>query len=193
MAGIQDIIQQHLTPQTISTISQQIGADPATTQEAINAAVPMLMGGVAAHAATPQGAQALEAAAPATSQGGMLGGLGGMLDGAGGLGGVLGSLGGLAGGAGGAGGILGSILGGHHDAVQDGVTQASGLNKNQAGKLLMILGPIVLAAIAHHRSQTGAAPSQVSADLQREAQRHADHPQFGGILGGILKKATGQS
>jgi hypothetical protein len=57
----------------------------------------------------------------------------------------------------------------------------------------MILGPIVLAAIARHRSQTGASPTQVSNDLQREAQAHASHPQFGGIIGSILNKATGQA
>lgn len=190
MSGIQSIIQQQLTPETINQISQTIGADPATTQQAVSAAVPMIMAGAAAHAATPEGAQALASTADANSSG--LGGLGGILSNAGGLGGVLGGLSGMMGG-GGAGGILGSILGGNHSAVQDGVTQSTGLDRQQAGKLLMILGPIVLAAIAHHRSQTNASPADVSADLQREAQAHANHPQFGGILGSILNKATGQA
>jgi hypothetical protein len=185
--AIQDFIQQNLTPEMLDQISQQIGADPATTRQAVNAAVPMLMGGVAAHASTPQGAQALEAAAPATSQGGgMLGGLGDMIGGAGGLGGVLG---GMMGG-GGAGGILGSILGGNHSTIEDGVTQASGLNRQQSGKLLMMLAPIFLAAISHHRRQTNASPADVSSDLQREAQTHAaNNPHVGGILGSILGKA----
>ncbi len=196
MTAIQDVIQQQLTPDTIAQISQEIGADPATTQQAVDAAVPMLMGGMAAHAATPEGAQTIDAAA--TQHEGMLDGLGGMLGGAGGLGGVLGGLGGILGGAsggggGGLGGVLGGILGSNHGDVQDGVTQASGLDRAKAGKLLMILGPIVLAAIARHRSQTGASPSQVSKDLQREAERHASHPQFGGIIGSILNKATGQT
>lgn len=191
MSGIQSIIQQQLTPETINQISQTIGADPATTQQAVSAAVPMIMAGAAAHAATPEGAQALTSTADANATG--LGNLGGILSNAGGLGGVLGGLSGMMGGGGGAGGILGSILGGNHSAVQDGVTQSTGLDRQQAGKLLMILGPIVLAAIAHHRSQTNASPADVSADLQREAQAHANHPQFGGILGSILNKATGQT
>jgi hypothetical protein len=197
--AIQDLIQQHLTPDMIEQISQQIGADPATTQKAVNAAVPMLMGGVAAHAATPDGSQAIDAAAPPADESdgmlGALGGLGGMLGGAGGTGasGGLGGLGGVLGGmmgGGGGGGILGSILGGHESTVQDGVAKSSGLDAQKAKRLLMILGPIVLAALARHRSQTGATTSQMSNDLQREAQAHAanDH-HVGGVLGNILGKA----
>ena len=193
MAGIQDVIQQQLSPGMIDQISEAIGADPATTRQAVDAAVPMLMGGMAAHAATPAGAETIEAAA--VHHEGMLDGLGGMLGGAGGaggLGGILGGLGGMLGGAAG-GGILGDILGSNHSDVQDGVTQASGLDRAKASKLLMILAPIVLGAIARHRSQTGASSAPVSADLQREAQKHTGHPQFGGIIGSILNKATGQS
>jgi hypothetical protein len=197
MAGIQDAVQEQLSPDVIGQISQAIGADPATTRQAVDAAVPMLMGGMAAHAATPAGAQTIDAAA--TDHAGMLDSLTGMLGGAGGLGGVLGGLGGMlgggagGGGGGGLGGVLGDVLGSNHSNVQDGVTKASGLDRAKAGKLLIILAPIVLGAIARHRSQTGASPTQVSADLQREAERHSSHPQFGGIIGSILNKATGQT
>ena len=191
MAGIQDVIQQQLSPDTIAQIRQEIGADTATTSRAVEAAVPMLMGGMAAHAATPAGAQTIDTAA--TQHAGMLDNITGMLGGAGGLGGVLGGLGGMLGGSGGGGGILGDILGSNHSDVQDGVTQASGLDRAKAGKLLMILAPIVLGALARHRSQNGASATQVSSDLQREAQSHAAHPQFGGIIGSILNKATGQT
>lgn len=190
MSGIQDLIQSQLTPDRINQISSAIGADPATTQQAVAAAVPMMMGGMAQHAATPAGASAIEAAAG--QHAGMLDGIGGMLGGAG-LDGVLGGLGGMLGGAGGAGGILGSILGSSHSQVQDGVTQASGLDRQKTAKLLMMLAPIVLAAIAHHKQTTNATATQIGSDLQREAQVHAQHPQFGGILGGILNRATGQA
>jgi hypothetical protein len=193
MSGIRDLINQQLTPDRISLISHSIGADPAATRQAVEAAIPMMMGGMAAHAATPQGSDAISTAADEHS--GMLdGGGGGMIGGgamAGGLGTILGELGGMFGN--GAGGILGSILGSNHGDVQDGVTQASGLDRQKAGQLMMILAPIVLSAIARYRSQSGAAAGQVSSDLQREAEAHTSDPQFGGILGGILNKATGQS
>ena len=193
MSGIQDLIQSQLTPDKINKISSAIGADPAITQQAVNAAVPMIMGGMAQHAASPAGASAIESAAG--QHAGMLDGIGGMLGGAG-LDGVLGGLGGMlggAGGSGGVGGILGSILGSSHSQVQDGVTQASGLDRQKTAKLLMMLAPIVLAAIAHHKQTTNATATQIGSDLQREAQVHAQHPQFGGILGGILNRATGQA
>jgi len=94
-------------------------------------------------------------------------------------------LGGLLGG-GGAGGILGSILGGHHDDVQDGVTQASGLDSGKVTQLLILLAPIVLQALSKH--QAASHPGGLSAGLQEEAQSaqvNAPSPQVGGILGKI--------
>jgi hypothetical protein len=215
MSGITDMVQQHLTPETVNQISAAIGADPATTQQAIDAAVPMIVGGMANHAATPAGAAAIQN--EAENHAGILGQLGGMLGGGGGGGGLLGSLAGMVEGSGGsgglggmlgggsggglggmlgsaaAGGILGKVLGSSHADVTNGVTQASGLDTAKAGKLLLILAPIVLAAIAHHRSTANASPGQVGDVLQQEAQAQASSHQFGGILGGILNKATGQA
>jgi len=217
MSGITDIVQQHLTPDTINQISAAIGADPATTQQAVDAAVPMIVGGMANHASTPAGAATIQN--EAENHAGILGQLGGMLGGAGGAGGILGGLagmmegqggsgglGGMLGGAGGsggglggilgsaaAGGILGKVLGSSHADVTNGVTQASGLDTQKATKLLMILAPIVLAAIAHHRSTANASPGQVGDVLQQEAQAQVSSHRYGGILGGILNKATGQA
>ena len=217
MRGITDIVQQHLTPATISQISNAIGADPATTQQAVDAAIPMIIGGMANHAATPAGAATIQN--EAANHAGILGQLGGMLDGAAGSGGLLGGLASMVGNAGGsgglggmldgaagrgglggmlgsaaAGGILGKVLGSSHADVTNGVTQATGLDTQKATKLLMILAPIVLAAIAHHQSTTGASATQMGDVLQQEAQAHAaSSHQFDGILGSILNKATGQA
>jgi hypothetical protein len=200
MSGITDLVQQQLTPDRISEISSAIGADPATTQQAVDAALPMIVGGMAAHAATPGGASSIEA--ESANHAGILGQLGGMISGGGG-GGLLGGLAGMVEGGGGgggglggilgsaaAGGILGEIFGSNHAAVTDGVTQASGLDTARTTKLLMILAPIVLSAVAHHRSTTGASSADV---LQQEAQTHAANPGYGGLLGGILNRATGQT
>jgi hypothetical protein len=206
MSGITDIVQQHMTPETINQISQQIGVDPATAQQAVDAAVPMIVGGMANHAATPAGAATIQNEAENNS--GILGQLGGMLGGAGGAGGILGGLAGMMEGSGGgggggglggmlgsaaAGGILGKVLGSSHSDVTNGVTQATGLDTQKATKLLMILAPIVLAAIAHHRSTANASPGHVGDVLQQEAQAQASSHRYGGILGGILNKATGQT
>ena len=211
-----DTVQQNLGQAQIQQLAQQIGADPATTENAVQAAVPMLLGGMADTARQPGGASAIGTLAGehASTLGG-LGGLGGVLGGIlGGGGGGGGGLGGMLGGGGGGGlgGILGSILGRNESTVESGVQQASGLNGDQVRKLLMILAPIVLAAMARQRQQRaslppmpGAAPggaSMIDSDhdgipdyLEQEAQ-HAGaraterQPQLGGILGSILNAAT---
>ena len=195
-----DLVQQQLGAGGTEQIASQIGADPATTQNAIQAAIPMLVGGMAGNARQPEGASAISSM---LGQSGGLSSIAGMLGGAGG-GGIGGMLGGLLGGGGGGGmgGMLGSLLGQHQDTVQSGVQQASGLDSGQTGKLLAILAPIALAAIAHQRSQapSGAvagAESGGGGDLDgngvpdvleqqaREAQVQSNS-HVGGLIGKIL-------
>lgn len=196
--SILDMLQQHVGDSQVQQISQQIGADPATTQTALQAAMPMLLGAMAQHAQTPEGAGAVEQALGDHS--GMLGNLGGMLGGgggAGGLGGLLGGAMGALGGGGGGGGLLGRVLGSQQQPVQDGVAQASGLNQDQVKKLLMIAAPIALAAFAHRRSQQqqAGAGANVAGDLHREAaaahaQVQQQSPAVGGLIGKFLSLGT---
>ncbi len=98
---------------------------------------------------------------------------------------------------GGLGGLLGNVLGGNHAAVQDGVTQASGLDPQRAKQLMFILVPIVLAAIAHHKRTSNADAQQVGATLQDDAQTaqvqaEQQAPHMGGLLGGIMSSVMQQ-
>jgi len=186
MSGILDTVQQQLTPDTVNQISQQLGVDPATTQQAITAALPVVLGGMASHADDPAAAAAIHD--EADNHAGLLGGLGNLIPG--GAGGMLGGLASAIG-AGGLGSVLGSVLGPKNSQVQDGVSKASGLDPQRAKQLMMILVPIVLAAIAHHKRSAGLAPSEVGPTLQeqaRTAQAEAERqaPHMGGLLGGIM-------
>lgn len=188
MSGILDTVQQQLTPDTINQISAQLGIDPATAQQAVSAALPVILGGMASHAATDPSAAAT-IADEADNHAGLLGGLGGLLSGGAG-GGLLGGIASAVGG-GSLGGMLGSVLGGNHTAVQDGVSQASGLDPQRAKQLMMILAPIVLAAIVHHKRTSGLDASQIPGELQQSAQEaHQEAvqqaPHTGGLLGGIM-------
>lgn len=171
-----DLVQQQIGPNGVHEISQQLGADPATTEQAINAALPMMVGGMASAAQQPGGESALQSAV-------------GALGGDGGAGGMLGGLAGALGG-GGMGGILGSILGQHHSTVQDGVQQSSGLDAGKAGKLLILLAPFIIRALAKHQSSPAAQQNGgLAGGLQQEAQSamdNTDSPRIGGILGKIL-------
>lgn len=186
MSGILDTVQQQLGPDTINQVSQQLGVDPATAQQAITAALPVVLGGMASHADDPAGAATIHS--EADNHTGLLDGLTNLIPG--GAGGVLGGLAGAVG-AGGLGGILGNVLGSRHSQVQDGVTKASGLDSQRSKQLMLILVPIVLAAIAHHKRSANLAPSDVGPTLRNQAQTaqaraEQQSPHLGGLLGGIM-------
>lgn len=195
MSGILDTVQQQLTPDTINQISQKLGIDPATAQQAVNLALPVVLGGMASHAASDPSA-ASSITDQAENHGGLLGGLGNLISGGGAGGGLLGEIAGAVGG-GGLGGMLGSIMGGNHAAVQDGVSQASGLDSQRSKQLMMILAPIVLAAIVHHKRTSGLDASSVPGELQQSAQQAHEQavqqaPHMGGLLGGIMSHVMQQ-
>ncbi len=175
-----DLVQQQLGQGGIQDISQQLGTDPTTTEQAISAALPMMLGGMASTAQQPGGESALQAAIGALGGGGT--------DGTGGMGGLGGMLGGA-----GLGGILGSILGQHHATVQDGVQQASGLDAGKAGKLPMLLAPFIIRALAKHQASPAAQQNGGLAGGLEQAANHAAQstsaPGIGGILGSILGRS----
>lgn len=173
-----DTVQQHLGPEQIQQISKQLGVDPATTSNAVQAAIPMIVSGMAAHSAQqPGGASAIESAVQNHTPADMLGGLGN-------LAGMLG------GGAGG--GLLGSILGQHTTTVQNGVQTATGLDSSKVASLLAMLAPVVMAALAHHQAtQPSGSQGGLGSILQQAAsaaQQGGTSSQMGGVLGQIFGK-----
>jgi hypothetical protein len=175
VATLLDNVQQHLGPNEINQISQQLGVDPGQAQSAIAAALPMMLGGMATHASQPGGADAIHQSL--ASHGGILGNLGGLLGG---------------GGPADGGGLLGRVLGQHQAPVQEGVAKASGLDPQKAGKLLLMLAPIVMGVLARRQAAAQSNPAQVSEELKRESQvaqqqAQTQAPQLGGLLGQIFK------
>ena len=199
---IDDLMGQ-LQGASLGPIAQQIGTDADTAGNAISAALPMLVGALGHHAQQPDGAAALfnalqrdHAGGAAMDLGGLLGGLlgaGGPAAGPAGLGGLGGLLGSLLGGGApasrqmDAGGILGHILGDAQPRAEAGLSQATGLNTSQAGKLLMMLAPIVMAALAK-RVQAGNldAGGLGSALGQERARVQQQGGLGGGLLGAVL-------
>jgi hypothetical protein len=139
MSSLLDAVRQQLDPNTIQRISQQLGADPATTSNAISTALPALLGGLSRNAANPQGAAALNDALDA-HDGSILDNLGGLLGGGGG-------------GMGGA--ILGHIFGARRGSVEEGVGNASGLDAGRTAQLLAMLAPIVMGVLGRMKREKG--------------------------------------
>lgn len=131
MSGLLDMLTQHVDQSTVNQIGNQIGTDPNTTQRAIAAALPTLFGAMAQHASSPNGEAAIHqavASAPA--------------DGATPAPTTADS-----------GGLLSRILGPHQQEATQTVAQSSGINMQQAAKVLMYLAPIAVAVLARHHAQ----------------------------------------
>ena len=178
-ASLTDELLSQLQGAPLQQIAEQLGTNPSQAQSAVAAALPMLLGALGRNAAQLQGAADLFGALQRDHVG--------RAAGSGGLGDLLGSvLGGM--GGGGAGGaadgasILGHILGGNQQRAEAGLGQATGLGAN-AGQLLQILAPIVMAFLAQRTQAGGMDAGSLGAVLGRE---HAQVRQQGGVGGDLL-------
>lgn len=172
----QDLLAQ-LQGAPMQQIASQLGLDPAQASSAVGTALPLLMGKLGSNASSADGAQALLGALQNNHSG---------LD----IGSVLGSvLGGGGGAAANGAGILGHIFGGQQDTAQAGVAQASGLQSGQAGQLMQMLAPMVMAYLGNHVAANGSSASALSGLLGQEHQAIA---QQGGAGGGLLSALLDQ-
>ena len=177
--SIVDELLGQLQGPLLGQIAGQLGTDNSQTQNAITAAIPMIVGALGRNAQTPQGADDLFGAlqrdhVPAA----------GGVD----LGGLLGSL--LGGGAAMAparqmdgGGILGHIFGGAQPRAEAGLGQATGIGSDKSAQLLKILAPIVMAFLAKQVSARNMDAGGLGSML---GQEHAQVQQQGGLGGGLM-------
>ena len=178
-----DILSSQLGTEGVEMMGQKLGLDPATTQQAVAAAIPMLTGALAHNAAQPGGAADLHDALNAHD--------GSILDN---IGSYVSSMGG--GGAGGLGGaILGHILGQHQDNATTGLANATGIDAGQAGQLLAMLAPLVMGALGRMKQQGGIDPGNIASVLQGEHEQAAAAapPGLGGLAQILLGGGGGGS
>jgi len=175
--ALHDNAQQYLGQNEIGQISQQLGINPNIARTAIAAALPMIVGGLARHAASPAGADAIRQAA--SNHASVTDNIASVLQA------------GPPADASASGGLLGRVFGQHRDAVEQGVQQASGLESDKARRLILMLSPVVLGVLARRQfgSQSVAQvdAGQLAGALQQEAQAaQRQSPNIGGALGRIL-------
>lgn len=132
MSELLSLLQGALTGRSSEDVGRAIGADPARTQTALAAALPLLLAGLARNANQPGGADALHGALQRDHDGGVLDNLQGLLGGSSG---------------GNAAGILGHVFGAKEPAAREAVARAGGIDAAQAGKLLLIAAPLVMGAL----------------------------------------------
>ena len=206
---VEELLQQ-LQGAPMQQMAQSLGESEAQTEQAVQAAVPMMLGALGNNTQNAAGADALFGAlqrdhAGGPDLGGLLGSLlgggagGGQAGGLGGLGGMLGSvLGGVMGGGASAGGnsaaldggsILGHIFGGQQDQASSNLGQATGLGNN-AGNLLKMLAPIVMSFLAQRVMAGGMNSSDLGNALGQERARVQNQ---GGLGGGLLNAVLDQN
>ena len=176
MSGLVDNVLANLNDDQIGAIASKLGVDPAQARNAVEHAVPLIVGGMAQNASTPQGANALNNALGAHAGSNISSVLDSVLGGGAGVG------------VGGA--ILGHIFGGNQDVANQGLGQTTGLGQHNAGQLMAILAPIVMAALANHAQGQGMNAGGLGGMLGQQAQQIQ---QQGGSAGGLLNAVLSNS
>ena len=129
-----------LAGQENATLAGAIGADEASTQSAVRAALPLLLGALQRNASDPDGATSLQAALESDHDGSILDNLGDLLRDPS-----------VSSGA----GILRHALGGKQRAVEQGIGQSSGLSPAQVAQLMATLAPMVMGMLGKARKERG--------------------------------------
>jgi len=156
MAGILDLLNGPMGKTLISGASKQLGLGEGSTQKALSAAMPLILGAMKNNASTEQGAS------------GLLGALeNGKHDG-----GIMDKLGSILGGdkidddvMQDGEGILGHVFQGKQETVAKAVGKSSGIDMSQAMNILKVAGPVIMGYLGKQTRQAGVKDSNGIGDL----------------------------
>ncbi|MFW2383969.1 MAG: DUF937 domain-containing protein [Acidimicrobiales bacterium] len=152
----------------ISEIADGLGIDQDKASSAVGMALPAILGGMAKNAQNAEGAQSLTTALNDHDEG------------------VFGQIGDLLGGGGPGEGILGHVLGQKRPAVEQNLSQQSGLDLGSIAKLLPILAPLVMGYLSKQKKSNDLGAADIGSMLGQERQQEErESPGLGG-LGAIL-------
>lgn len=164
MSGLVEGILGQLGPSGTAQIAKSLGADESVVGDAISAALPAIIAGMANNASRPEGAQALSNALGDHSPS------------------IFDSLGGLLGGGGDGAKILGHVLGGRQSNVEQNLAGQSGLNINVIMKLLPILAPLVMGYLSKQKQDQGLDAGGLGSVLSQERKQVEEKkPGLGGL------------
>lgn len=166
-------LQQVLSGNAVQQISQTVGTDEGTTNNVVQAALPLLMAALARNASNPEGAQALAGALERDHDGSILDNLMGFL-----------GSGDTSPGA----GILGHVLGGSQNAIANQLGSQFGLNAGQVGQILMMLAPVVLGMLGRAKQQQGMDPGSLSDMLNQQSTQAVQSSGMMDMLGQMLDR-----
>lgn len=178
MTTVLQMLTSQLGGDTMAQLSRTLGADRGATQNAVTAALPLLLGALANNASRGDGAAALHGAIQRDHDGSVLDNVAGFLnkpDEATGN------------------GILGHVLGGRRQTVEAGVSRASGMDQASVSKLLTFLAPLVMGGLGRAQRERRLDASALSGMLTDERrQLESAAPGLGGLAGLIDSDGDGQ-
>lgn len=163
-----DLLQQI----PIADIAKQVGVDPSVAESAISQILPTLVGGMAANAKDPHGAESLTKALAAHQ---------GTLDSRKSLSNIDTADGDK---------IVSHVFGAKKDDVVNAVSSTKGVGGDIIAKILPIVAPIVLAWIAH---QFFGGNTQSTSTSTKKSAPSASSGGIGDLLGGLLGGSSGGS
>lgn len=178
MPSVLDMLKGQIGGDALSQVSQRLGVNQSQIQQAIGAALPVLLAALARNAAKPEGATALHEALVNDHDGSVLNNLTGVV-----------SRTDLTDGN----AILGHVLGDRRSAVETGVSKLSGLGGQQVTQLLAVLAPVVMGALGKMQRQQNLDPSGLATALAGERQGlDKVLPNLGGLAGLLDADGDGQ-
>ncbi|MEO0582475.1 MAG: DUF937 domain-containing protein [Bacteroidota bacterium] len=160
-------LSEQLSGPALQALSQQIGADENSTQSAISAALPMMMGAMAKNANSSEGASGLMSMLDMDGDGSIMDDLSGF----------LGSTE-----NGPAASILSNLFGGQQSNVERGVSQAAGLDMGQTSQLISNLAPVVMSFLNKQKQEQGFDAGGLQNMLQQERGMMQQQAQEGNSL-----------
>lgn len=171
MSALMDLLQSAVKDSSIGEISRQLGQDEQTTSNAIDSALPMLIGALGKSAASDNG-QGLQRALERDHDGSILDDVAGFIsknDQADGR------------------GILGHILGQNGGAAAMLLGEQSGIGESNAASLMATLAPVVLGALGKAKSQKNLGSEDLTRMLSSESDSLAKRsPTMMRAVSGLL-------
>lgn len=162
MATITDQLKKYITPETIQKLSTQVDANEDNTAQAVNALIPMMLGGMSKNV-EQGGAASLNRALEKDHDGTMLEQLGSLFSSSAGMSSLNPQSSALN-----SAGILSHLFGNQQNSVQQGVSQATGLNAGQVSNLMGLLAPVVMGAVGRAKRENNLDENQVADLVKRE-------------------------
>lgn len=163
---ITELLNSSLGQSIIQNVASQFGMDQKEASGAVSAAIPTILAGMTKNAQSKEGAESLNRAIESKHDGSLLDNLSGILqghtqelqqDGD---------------------GILGHVFGNKRSAVEQGISNKTGVSSSKIGPLLSTVAPIVMAYLGKEKRQTSTNAGGLG-DL------------LGGLMGGAKQSRSG--